>query len=241
MYIGTQVGCRNDTDIEVLAQLGVFNVDQTPAGPWAEWTTDVIKSLRDRFDKYGINLEMIHIPLGSSSAFKNEAGAIFLGPSDERDRAIERMCETVRMAGEAGLRGLNYNITILGHMRTDPRYGRGGARLSSFEYDKLDQSLGEFEGGAADEDEMWARIDHWLQNIMPVAEEYKIQMACHPSDPGIGYGTTYRGVARVLGMVDGFKKFIDLYDSPYNGLNFCLGCMSESLEDPSADAYDVIR
>jgi mannonate dehydratase len=126
-------------------------------------------------------------------------------------------------------------------MRTDPRYGRGGARLSSFEYDKLDQSLGEFEGGAADEDEMWARIDHWLQNIMPVAEEYKIQMACHPSDPGIGYGTTYRGVARVLGMVDGFKKFVDLYDSPYNGLNFCLGCMSESLENPSEDAYDVIR
>jgi mannonate dehydratase len=241
MYIGTQVGCRNDTDIEVLSQLGVFNVDQTPAEPWAEWTVDVMKSLRDRFDKYGINLEMIHIPLGSSSAFQNEAGAIFLGPGDERDRAIERMCETVRMAAEAGLRGLNYNITILGHMRTDPRYGRGGARLSSFEYDKLDQSLGEFEGGAADEDEMWARIDHWLQNIMPVAEEYKIQMACHPSDPGIGYGTTYRGVARVLGMVDGFKKFVDLYDSPYNGLNFCLGCMSESLENPSEDAYDVIR
>ena len=38
MYIGTQVGCRNDTDIEVLSQLGVFNVDQTPAEPWAEWT-----------------------------------------------------------------------------------------------------------------------------------------------------------------------------------------------------------
>ena len=241
MYIGTQVGCRNDTDIEVLSQLGVFNVDQTPAEPWAEWTVDVMKSLRDRYEKYGVNLEMIHIPLGSSSAFQNEAGAIFLGPGDERDRAIERMCETVRMAAEAGLRGLNYNITILGHMRTDPRYGRGGARLSSFEYDKLDQSLGEFEGGAADEDEMWARIDHWLQNIMPVAEEYKIQMACHPSDPGIGYGTTYRGVARVLGMVDGFKKFVDLYDSPYNGLNFCLGCMSESLENPSEDAYDVIR
>ena len=241
MYIGTQAGCQNDTDIEILAQLGVFNVDQTPSEPWSEWTVDVMKSLRDRFDKYGINLEMMHIPLGSSSAFKNEAGAIFLGPGDERDRAIERMCETVKMAAEAGLRGLNYNITILGHMRTDPRYGRGGARLSSFEYDKLDQSLGEFEGGAADEDEMWARIDHWLQNIMPVAEEYKIQMACHPSDPGIGYGTTYRGVARVLGMVDGFKKFVDLYDSPYNGLNFCLGCMSESLENPSEDAYDVIR
>ena len=42
-------------------------------------------------------------------------------------------------------------------------------------------------------------------------------------------------------MVDGFKKLIDLYDSPYNGMNFCLGCMSESLENPAEEIYDVIR
>ena len=241
MYIGTQFGCRHDTDIEVLAQLGVMHVDQTPSEPWEDWTADTLKAMRERFARHGIDLEMIHLPLGSRSAFVNAAGAIFLGPSDERDRQIERVCETVRMAAEAGLRGLNYNITLLGHLRTEPRYGRGGAKLSSFELDKLDRSLGIFEGGAADEDTMWERIDHWLANIMPVAEEYKIQMACHPSDPGIGYGVEYRGVARVLGMVNGFKKLIELYDSPCNGLNFCIGCMAESLENPRADIYDVIR
>lgn len=241
MYIGTQTRCRNDTDIEILAQLGVLNVDQTPTEPWSEWSVDIFNSMRDRFDRYGIKLEMIHIPLGSSSAFENEAGAIFLGPSEARDRALDRMCETVRMASNAGLRGLNYNITLLGHLRTESRYGRGGARLSSFEYDKLDQSESEFKGGPADEDEMWERIDHWLRCIIPVAEEYKIQMACHPSDPGIGFGRTYRGVARPLGMAEGFKKFVELYDSPYNGLNFCQGCMSESLENPASEIFDVIR
>ena len=241
MYIGTQFGCRHDTDIEVLAQLGVMHVDQTPSEPWQDWTADTLKAMRERFARHGIDLEMIHLPLGSRSAFVNAAGAIFLGPSDERDRQIERVCETVRMAAEAGLRGLNYNITLLGHLRTEPRDGRGGAKLSSFEIDRLDRSLGTFEGGAADEDTMWERIDHWLANIMPVAEEYKIQMACHPSDPGIGYGVEYRGVARVLGMVNGFKKLIELYDSPCNGLNFCIGCMAESLENPRADIYDVIR
>ena len=149
MYIGTQFACRHDTDIEVLAQLGVMNVDQTPTEPWEDWTADTLKAMRDRFGKQGIELEIIHIPLNSSSAFQNPAGAIFLGPSDERDLQIERMCDTVRMAAEAGLRGCNYNITILGHMRTESRYGRGGAKLSSFQYDKLDQSLGEFEGGAS--------------------------------------------------------------------------------------------
>ena len=59
MYIGTQFGGRNDTDIEVLSQLGVLNIDQTPTEPWLEWTADTLKGMRDRFDKYGINLEMI--------------------------------------------------------------------------------------------------------------------------------------------------------------------------------------
>ena len=241
MYIGSQFGHQTDEEIQVLSQLGVINVDQTPVETWKDWTTDALVALKERWAKHGIILEMLHIPLGSRSAYDNEAGAIFLKPSDERDRQIDWMKETVRMAGEAGIRGLNYNITILGHLRTPAKTGRGGATVSTFELDKLDQSAAEFEDGPADEDEMWERINHWLQEIMPVAEEYKVQMACHPSDPGIGVGNTYRGVARPLGMVDGFKKLIELYDSPYNGLNFCQGCMSESLENPAEEIFDVIR
>lgn len=241
MYIGSQFSHQTDEEIQVLSQLGVINVDQTPVEAWKDWTTDALVALKERWAKHGISLEMLHIPLGSRSAYDNEAGAIFLKPSDERDRQIDWMKETVRMAGEAGIRGLNYNITILGHLRTPSKTGRGGATVSTFELDKLDQSATEFEDGPADEDEMWERINHWLQEIIPVAEEYKVQMACHPSDPGIGVGNTYRGVARPLGMVDGFKKLIELYDSPYNGLNFCQGCMSESLENPSEEIFDVIR
>jgi len=241
MYIGSQFGHQTDEEIQVLSQLGVINVDQTPVEAWKDWTTDALVALKERWAKHGISLEMLHIPLGSRSAYDNEAGAIFLKPSDERDRQIDWMKETVRMAGEAGIRGLNYNITILGHLRTPAKTGRGGATVSTFELDKLDQSAAEFEDGPADENEMWERINHWLQEIIPVAEEYKVQMACHPSDPGIGVGNTYRGVARPLGMVDGFKKLIELYDSPYNGLNFCQGCMSESLENPAEEIFDVIR
>jgi len=241
MYIGSQFGAQTDEEMQVLSQLGIKNVDQTPTEPWEDWTTDMLAEMGERWARHGISMEMIHIPLGSRSAYDNKAGAIFLKPSDERDRQIDWMKETVRMAGEAGLRGLNYNITILGHLRTPSKTGRGGATVSTFELDKLDQSLGEFEDGPADEDEMWERIDHWLKEIMPVAEEYKVQMACHPSDPGIGVGKIYRGVARPLGMVEGFKKLIDLYDSPYNGLNFCQGCMSEALENPAEEIFDVIR
>ena len=241
MYIGSQYGAQTDAEMQVLSQLGIKNVDQTPTHSWKDWTTDMLKGMKEQWAQHDISMEMIHIPLGSRSAYDNEAGAIFLKASDARDRQIDWMKETVRMAGEAGVRGLNYNITILGHLRTPSKTGRGGATVSTFELDKLAQSLGPFKDGPADEDEMWERIDHWLQEIIPVAEEYKVQMACHPSDPGIGVGNTYQGVARPLGMVEGFKKLIELYDSPYNGLNFCQGCMSEALENPAEEIFDVIR
>jgi mannonate dehydratase len=251
MYIGTQGSFPEDADLEALAQLGVSHIDTTPSEPLHEWTTDLLISYRERCAKFGIDLEMSHLIKSGNSLKDPITGAIFLKPSDKRERQLDLVCEVIRMAGEAGLRGLNYNITILGHLRTARTLGRGGASLSSFDYDELlhkgsprepeETRFSEFQDGPADADEMWERIDHWLQRVIPVAEEYKVQMACHPSDPGIGYEVTYRGVERVLGMADGFKKLIALYDSPYNGLNFCVGCMSECLNNPAEEVYDVIR
>jgi mannonate dehydratase len=48
-------------------------------------------------------------------------------------------------------------------------------------------------------------------------------------------------VDRVLGSVEGLKRFIDIVDSPYHGLNFCQGTVSEMLQDPGKEIYDVIR
>ncbi|MEE2657249.1 MAG: mannonate dehydratase [Candidatus Latescibacterota bacterium] len=249
MYIGTQGSFSEDHDLEMLAQLGVVNIDTTPSEPINTWTTELLTSYRERCATHGINLEMMHF-VGSGSALNDEhMGAIFLKASDKRERQLDLACDVIRMAGEAGLRGLNYNITILGHLRTESKTGRGGARLSTFNHEELlakGSHQGEspdsaFEDGSADADEMWDRIEYFLKRVVPVAEEYKVQLACHPSDPGIGVGVTYRGVDRVLGMGEGFKKLIDLYDSPYNGLNFCVGCHSECLEKPAENIFDVIR
>jgi mannonate dehydratase len=74
-----------------------------------------------------------------------------------------------------------------------------------------------------------------------VAEEYKIRMACHPHDPGMPPGKGFRGVERVLGSVDGLKRFIEIAPSPYHGLNFCQGTISEMLAKPADEIFDVIR
>jgi len=49
------------------------------------------------------------------------------------------------------------------------------------------------------------------------------------------------GVNRVLGTVDGLKKFIAIQQSPHHGLNFCQGTVCEMLENPGEEIFDVIR
>jgi mannonate dehydratase len=51
----------------------------------------------------------------------------------------------------------------------------------------------------------------------------------------------YRGVNTVLGTPDGLEKFLSIHESPYHGLNFCQGTVSEDLTDPGKQIFDVIR
>ena len=45
----------------------------------------------------------------------------------------------------------------------------------------------------------------------------------------------------MLGTPDGLKKFVSIRESPYHGLNFCQGTVSEMLQDPGKEIFDVIR
>jgi mannonate dehydratase len=51
----------------------------------------------------------------------------------------------------------------------------------------------------------------------------------------------FQGVDRVLGTVQGLKKFVSIQASPYHGLNLCLGTTAEMLQDPVNEIHDVIR
>ena len=64
-------------------------------------------------------------------------------------------------------------------------------------------------------------------------------MGCHPQDPGVPKG--YRGIDAVLASPAGLKKFVSIKESPYHGLNFCQGTVSEQLEKPGEQIFDVIR
>jgi mannonate dehydratase len=167
--------------------------------------------------------------------------SIMLGKSPERDRDIDQICQMIRNASQAGIPTLKYNMSILGVVRVKAEPGRGGAQYSTGRYADAPDKNTLTEAGTVSAEEAWERIGYFLKRVMPVAEEYKVRLACHPHDPGMPEPQGYRGVHRVLGSVDGLKKFIGLSSSPYHGLNFCQGTVSEMLRKPGEEIYDVIR
>src|SRR5258708_33318755 len=71
------------------------------------------------------------------------------------------------------------------------------------------------EAGPVSEDQMWERITYFLDRVAPAAAENKVRIACHPHDPGMPRDRGFRGVHRVLGSVDGLKRFVSIRENPY--------------------------
>ncbi len=242
MKVGTQHD-SSDEVLGILAGLGVTHIcSRLPSARLDEaWSVDGLKRLRDRVQGFGIALDMVPLPLSSSALARAENPNILLGRSPERDREIDDICQMIRNAAAAGIPSLKYNLTLLGVVRTPNTPGRGSARYSTFVYDEATQDPPLTEAGRVDADAYWERITYFLDRVIPVAAEYKVRMACHPQDPAMPPGKGFRGVETVLGTVDGLKRFVEIKASPFHGLNFCQGTVSEMLAKPGEEIFDVIR
>jgi mannonate dehydratase len=242
MKVGHQHQSSNEI-LRLLAGLGVNNIcSALPSAKFdQEWSVEGLTKLRERVESFGIKLDCVPLPLSSAYITKHENPAIMLGKSPDRDRDIDDICQMIRNAARAGVPMLKYNMSILGVVSTEPVVTRGGSKGRAFSYAKAKQDPPLTEAGPVSEDAYWERITYFLKRVMPVAEEYKMKMACHPHDPGMPKDKGFRGVHTVLGSVAGLKKFLEITPSVYHGLNFCQGTVSEMLAKPGEEIYDVIR
>jgi mannonate dehydratase len=237
LRLGTQQGPTSDEMLQYFAQLGVEGI----CGYTESWKADDLKRLRERVESWGLRLEALSLPLTSKGLGAIQHPNIMLGKSPARDREIDDICGMIRAAGAAGIPVLKYNLNILGVVRTGRTPGRGGSGYSTFRWEDAKKRDGELTAaGRVEADASWERIEYFLARVIPVAEEHRVRMACHPHDPPMP-PEGYRGVARVLGSVEGLKRFVEIHASPYHGLNFCQGTISEGLENPRKDILDVIR
>ena len=241
MKVGTQHG-STDEILSLLAAFGVNNIcTSLPSARFDDrWSVESLVKLRERVESFGIKLDMLPLPLSSTPIGRAENPNILLGKSPERDREIDAICQMIRNAGKAGLPALKYNMSILGVVRTEPTKGRGGANYSTFVYERARQD-DLTEAGRVSVEEYWERITYFLKRVVPVAEESKVRLACHPHDPGMPADKGFRGVHTVLGSVAGLKRFVDIVPSKYHGLNFCQGTVAEMLQKPGEEIFDVIR
>jgi mannonate dehydratase len=240
MKVGCQEGPLTDDRLRFLARNGVRHVcGSFPARPPGPYTVEELGKLSERCRAQGISLDMVRLPfLKPSNVDEDKQASIVLGESPARDRDLEEIATTIRNCAQAGVFAVTYNLTILGYQRNLHVPARGGAvnlgwRLADADPKKVTRA------GQVSAAEYWQRITYFLKRVVPVANQHKVRLACHPHDPPTPPG--FRGVDAVMGTVDGLKRFVSIEESPYHGLNFCQGTVAEMLRDPPRELFDVIR
>ncbi len=73
-----------------------------------------------------------------------------------------------------------------------------------------------------DRDALRENMRYFLSAIMPVCEEYGINMCVHPDDPPF----QVLGLPRIVTNESDIEWFLNAVDNPHNGLTFCAGSLS---------------
>jgi len=208
------------------------------------WTLAELRGLRQKVEESGLTLEAIE------NLDPAHWGDILLdGP--RRSQQMENVKTIVRRMGEAGIPILGYNFSIAGVAgRTKGNYARGGAPAVGMEgsYDLpmpnglvwnmiVDPQAPRGATGfvpPATHEQLWSRLQRFLDEILPVAESSGVVLALHPDDPPMPF---IRGQPRLVYQPQLYQKVIDLNPSQSNRLEFCVGSLAEMTE---GDIYETV-
>ena len=207
----------------------LLNTPNLP-GAGARWELHDLVKLRLSIETHGMKLSALeNVPT-------NFYDQIMLnGP--KRDEQIENMIATVRNIARAGIPIFGYNWMPSHVWRTPPKLIRGGAAATAFNYE-IAKTMPLTHDRVYTEEEMWVNLEYWIKIITPVAEEEGIRIGIHPADPPVN---SVGGVPRLLNSFAGYKRLIEIVDSPSNAIEFCQGTFSEMADAEGEGIYDMIR
>jgi mannonate dehydratase len=78
-----------------------------------------------------------------------------------------------------------------------------------------------------DRDILRENMKYFLEQIMPVCEEYGVDMCVHPDDPPF----QMLGLPRIVSDGKDISHLLNAVDNPHNGLTFCAGSLSAGLQN----------
>jgi mannonate dehydratase len=209
----------SDDNLTLAAQCGVEQVVVRYPGP------DL-----SEFDRLQARIRSFGMEIGAVEGYL-PIDRIKLGTDDGTD--VNAMKALVRHLGGLGIGLVCYNFMAgTDWIRTSiDAPERGGAKTTAFCLRDLEHARipgrppfsAELEPGAKRPD-LWTNLLHFLEQIIPVAEESGIVMAMHPDDPPL---PQLLGNDRIMHDVAGFERLVELVPSPSNKITFCQGTFSE--------------
>lgn len=78
-----------------------------------------------------------------------------------------------------------------------------------------------------DKAQLQQNMKYFLEQVIPTAEEYGINLCVHPDDPPF----SVLGLPRIVTSADDIDWLLSAVDSPNNGLTFCAGSLSAGLHN----------
>ena len=217
---GSQKGMGvTDEAIRGVVQIGVYHV-LGGGPPNLPWKASDLQEAFDKLNAGGVALGNLMINISDDVIYRRQG----------RDESIEKIKESIQAAGKVGIPVVEYNFYAHRAMEAYyERLGRGGAGITSVDYDRMKDLPPLPQQGAHDLTEMWANISYFLKAVIPTAEKSNVRMALHPNDPPVPLS---RGSQQIMGSLAGWKHLIEIVNSPSNGITFDCGVTREMGEDP---------
>jgi len=206
------------------------------------WAYEELAALKDQINSEGLELAGIE-NLDPAHWFD----VLLDGP--KKQEQLENLKTIIRTVGRAGIPVLGYNFSLAGVAgRTTGAFARGNA--ISVGMDGADQTPiprgmiwnmvydPEASGGTlatVSSEQLWQRLQAFLEAVIPIAEEAGVTLAAHPDDPPV---PMLRSQPRLVYQPRLYQKLVGLKSSPRNALEFCVGSLAEMTE---GNIYEVVE
>lgn len=167
----------------------------------------------------------------------------------KRAHQIEQVKQMIRNVGKAGIPVIGYNFSIAGVAgRITARNSRGNAEcviMNGIEegctapirrgmvWNMWYGQPGEGFLPEITQEQIWRRLERFLEEVVPVAEQAGVRLAAHPDDPPLD---RVRAQPRLVNQPHLYDRLLAAKPSFHNGIEMCLGTIQEMTE---GDVYEV--
>lgn len=228
IQIAIQTGAdASDEDLQFFEQLGV-EWAMVGIRDQAQHTADFYKHLVKRFGDHGVKIYRI-----ANLSVHNVPEITLNLPG--RDAKIAEFKQFIRNLSAAGIKYNTYAHMGNGIWSSGRAPGRGGMDARMLDIKDAVGRWGDMtfsgeltHGREYSEEELWDNYAYMIGQIAPVAEEEGVFIGIHPDDPPV---YPLGGIPRCMfGNFEGYKRAMEIADSPNIGVCLCVGCWLEGGE-----------